>query len=196
MRKIGLLASMALLSVLMGCSGATDNPSATPTATMTVTKTVTAASSSSPSASHTPNEPNVGARALDVGQWREGTGARTLVSSIKQPSEVTPPSYLQGEGDAEGALLRVKVCVRKSYNKPMPVSSYDFFLYDKAGGEYTVGGSSWDEWPPGPQLPSDTKVAAGRCVTGWVLFPMQETTRIVRASYGSGADAVAEWRAP
>lgn len=42
----------------------------------------------------------------------------------------------------------------------------------------------------------DTKVAPGRCVTGWVLYPMPEQTRIVRASYGSGADAVAEWLAP
>ena len=85
--------------------------------------------------------------------------------------------------------------MRKSATKPAPISTYDFYLYDRAGGEYTVGSSSWDEWPPVPQFPYDTKVAPGRCVAGWILFPMPEQTRIVRASYGSGADAVAEWLA-
>jgi hypothetical protein len=199
MRDIGFIAAVALSGVLIGCSGSSEgNPDAASTATTTVTVTETVSPGAGPTASTTPTSlaPNVGADALKLGQWREGSGVRSLVSRLKQPSEVNPPSYLQGESDAEGALLEVKACVRKSATKPAPISSYDFYLYDRTGGEYTVGGSSWDEWPPVPQFPTETKIAPGRCVVGWVLYPMPEKTRIVRASYGSGADAVAEWRAP
>ena len=199
MRGIALTATVALSSCLMGCSGSSDGDAAavsTPTATVTVTETVS--SEATPSASATPTSiaPNVGPNALEVGQWREGSEVRSLVSALRQPSEVTPPSYLQGESGAEGALLQVKACVRKSAAKPAPISTYDFYLYGRAGGEYTVGGSTWDEWPPVPQFPYETKVAPGRCVAGWELYPMPKQTRIVRVSFGSGADAVAEWLAP
>lgn len=202
MRGICLTAgAVALCATLMGCSDDSDGDATTKaTATVTATVTVAETTSSGPtqSASDTPTAvpPNVGADALEVGEWREGSGVRTLISALRQPSQVAPPSYLVGESDAEGALLEVQQCVRKSAAKPEAISTYDFYLYDRAGGEYTVGGSSWDEWPPLPQFPYDTKVAPDRCVTGWVLFPMPKQTKIVRASYGSGADAVAEWRAP
>lgn len=195
---------LTLLSLaLSGCGGGADSASPDPeVATVTVTETAspqaTPSASTAPSASAKPTSvpPNVGADALQVGQWREGSGVRSIASVLQQPSDVTPPSYLQGEFDAEGALLQVKACARKSSDKPAPISSYDFYLYDRAGGEYTVGSSSWDEWPPVPQFPFDTKIAPGRCVQGWVLYPMPEQTRIERASFGSGADAVAEWLAP
>jgi hypothetical protein len=196
MRTIGVTAAV-LSSCLMGCSGGSDgDPEAVPTATETVTETVSADVVPSASATPTSAPPNVGANALNVGQWSKGTLVRSLVSALRQPSEVKPPSYLQGESDADGALLQVRACGRKSAARPANASAYDFYLYDREGGEYIAGGSSWDEWPPVPQFPSETKVAPGRCVTGWVLYPMPKQTRIVKASWGSGADAAAEWLAP
>lgn len=195
MRTIGVTAAV-LSSCLMGCSGGSDgDPEAVPTATVTATETVSAAVVPSASATPTTAPPNVGADALKMGQWREGTLVRSQVSALRQPSEVQPPSFLQGESDAEGALLHIKVCGLKSAAQPANASSYDFYLYDREGGEYIAGFPSWDEWPPVPQFPSETKVAPGRCVTGWVLYPMPKQTRIVRASWGSGPDADAEWLA-
>ena len=196
MKTIGVTAAV-LSSCLMGCSGGSDgDPGAVPTANVTVTETVGAEVVPSAPATPTTAPRNVGADALNVGQWREWPKMRSLVSALRQPSEVKPPSYLQGESDAEGALLRVKVCLPNSAVQPANASAFDFYLYDSEGGEYTAGASSWDEWPPVPQFPSETKVAPGRCVTGWVLYPMPKQTRIVRASWGSGPDAEAEWLAP
>src|SRR5690349_11073536 len=125
MRSMGMKAvsltigSLTVLATLTGCSDSSDGDAAakaTATVTATVTVTETAAPDATQSASATPTAvpPNVGADALHVGEWREGAGVRTLVSELQQPSEVTPPSYLVGEHDAEGALLEVKQCERKT----------------------------------------------------------------------------------
>lgn len=142
-------------------------------------------------------KPNVGARALGLGEWREGEDVRTRVVKFVQADQIQPPSYLQGMSDAEGALANIQMCVRKSSN----VSFHEFptglfHAYDKNGGQYSSSSVSWTEWPPRPQLPSEINLPPGRCVQGWVLFSVPKNTRILTVDEDGFDDAitVAQWR--
>lgn len=187
--RFSVIVLAALPLLLTGCGSDDSKPTAAPT--VTVTASPTATDSASPSAV----APNTGTNALKVGQWREGRDVRTRVRSLIQPSDTRPPSYLKGESDAEGALADVEMCVRKSTTYVMTGSLYDsFHVYDKDGGQYSQASSSWDEWPPRPQFPSDeVKVTPGRCVRGWILFSAPRDVRVRSIANDGQADATAEW---
>lgn len=192
-----MVTAVAALTLLAGCSSRSDgSASATPatvTATVTVTAEPSSTASASPSSKASSVEPNVGSRALKLGQWREGSGVRSKVISFTQASDTNPPSYLSGDSSAEGALVKLTLCERPSETKPAPISAYDWYAYDSSGGEYTVAGSSWDEWPPLPHFTYESKLRPGTCAGGWMLFNVPKSVKITKVSYGSGADAAAEW---
>jgi hypothetical protein len=86
------------------------------------------------------------------------------------------------------------MCVRKTSDEPLKGDLYGAFnAYDKNGGQYSQASSSWDEWPPRPQLPSEVNVAPGRCVNGWVLFSVPPDVRISMISNDGQGEATAEW---
>lgn len=196
----GIVVSMAASA----CSGGNDGDAAgEPTATVTVTETVSAdtSPSSTPSettttdASPVPQEPNVGNRALKVGQWREGTQVRTRVAEFYQPADAPKPSYLRGTDDGDGAVARVEMCTRKDAD-PTKAEIYDLFMaYDANGGQYTRSGSSWGEWPPLPQLPINISIAPGKCLSGWVLLTAPKNTKVVTVDMSDGeGGSIAEWK--
>lgn len=203
------LTTLALAVVLTSCSSDGSGEAAgAPTATVTVTETVTASPSADPSESATdeaseapsdepmsPDEPNTGDRALKVGQWREGLDIRTRVTEFFQPANAQKPSYLQGESDGDGALAKVEMCVRNT-SEPMKGQLYDlFFGYDASGGQYTQSSSSWEDWPPLPQLPNEASIAPGKCLSGWVLFTAPKNTKFVTVDMGDGeGGSIAEWK--
>lgn len=94
-------------------------------------------------------------------------------------------------------MLNVELCNRKM-SQTFPVFSYDLFeLTDKNGGAYTQSGTSWNEWPPRPQFPSDLQLLAGRCTTGWLLFSVPRDVRVELASLSDGGGGFsAEWVVP
>lgn len=187
---------------LTGCGGGeVDGEASSPTATVTVTQTVAASeaaeATATPTADASPTSqaPNVGARALKVGKWREGTNVRTRVVQFFQPANAPKPSYLAGDTDGDGAIARVEMCVRAG-GEPAKGEIYDLFMaYDSSGGQYTRSGSSWGEWPPLPQLPSDISIAPGKCLSGWVLLSAPKNTRIVTVDMIDGeGGSIAEWK--
>ena len=187
----------ALVSLaLTGCGGGDADggdagSTSVPTATVTVTETVTAAPSQSPAS----NAPNVGDRALRVGQWREGSGFRSRVAEFVQPVDAALPSYLVGDSSAEGAVARVELCVRRSEPESLSGSVWDLFgAHDEAGGQYTRAGSSWDAWPPLPQFPAELNLAPGKCANGWILFNTPPDTTITTVTLDDGDETAAEWQ--
>lgn len=201
--------TLALAAALAGCGGSGDGNSGSsadgaasgePTATVTVTETVTA--TPSPEASETPSEeatptaqePNVGDRALKIGQWREGTQVRTRVVEFFQPSDAPKPSYLQGD-DGDGAVARIEMCTREGA-KPTEGDIYGLFMaYDNSGGQYTQSSSTWGEWPPLPQLPDTVSIAPGKCLSGWVLISAPKATKLVTFDMSDGeGGSIAEWK--
>lgn len=142
----------------------------------------------------------MGANALRVGEWREGTDIRTRVSKFVQAADAADaglPSYLVGDPTAEGALADVQMCVRKTSSQPLKADIWDlFYVYDKAGGQYSRAGTSWDAWPPRPQLPWQVNLPAGRCITGWLLFSVPRDTHIKSIDLESSGETTAQWLAP
>lgn len=192
--------------VLTGCGGGDGDAGAgSPTATVTVTETVTAEPTSSepaeatgaPSAddSATGQEPNVGERALEVGQWREGTNLRTRIVEFFQPANAPKPSYLADDTHSDGAIARVEMCLRAG-GEPATGGIYDLFMaYDASGGQYSRSSSTWGEWPPLPQLPSEVSIAPGKCLSGWVLLSAPKNTRLVSVDMSDGeGGSIAEWK--
>lgn len=197
--RIGAVVSTAVL-VLTGCGGGNseDSSEPSPTVTVTVTATPTAAppetGTPTPSGPTTAAEPNVGDRALTVGQWREGTGLRSRVIEVRPADPGLRPSYLRGSSDGVGITLKVRSCSRKSVSKPNGVSAYDYSAQDASGGLYEVSGSSWGDWPPLPQYPIERKVQAGECVEGWILLsaPAGTVPKVVSLTDGRGG-SVSDW---
>jgi len=190
MLRLRALLVVPLLAVA-ACGGGGQSGAAAPGPTV-----VTTTASIAPTPTPSPFAPNVGDRALKVGQWREGEVVRTLVKSFTQTSDASPPSFLVGESEAEGALAEIKMCVRKTATEPLKGQVYGLFnVYDKSGGQYSQASSSWDEWPPRPQWPNDVNLSPGRCVTGWILFSVPKSVRIAYvANDGDGSAASAEWK--
>jgi hypothetical protein len=198
--------AVASAGALAGCGGGdSDAEAGAPTATVTVTETVTAdpeptedaTASETPSADATPTaqEPNTGDRALKVGQWREGINVRTRITEFFQPANAPKPSYLAGDTDGDGAIAKVEMCVR-SGGEPAKGDIYDLFMgYDSSGGQYTQSSSTWGEWPPLPQLPSEVSIAPGKCLSGWVLLSAPKNTRFATVDMNDGeGGSIAEWK--
>lgn len=201
-----LALATVLLLALAGCGGASNTPE--PAAEATLSGTPTEAPTEAPVGSPTTTEttepstntstsaaPNVGAAALKVGEWREGSVVRSRVSKFVQPSDARLPSYLAGNGSAEGALAEIEMCVRKSSTVVVRNSIWELFsAYDSNGGQYTRASSSWDQWPPLPQLPTEIDVLPGRCARGWLLLTAPPTTKISTVAMTTDDGLIAEWR--
>lgn len=177
-------AAASLLLLVAGCGSdraATTEDTASPSP------------SESPSKSAETPTNNVGDNALQVGQWREGSDIRSQVQKVIQPAKTQPPDFLSG-ADRDGALLQIRMCSRPKTSEPAPIGSYNWYAYDADGGEYTPNSSSWENWPPQPQFPSEVNLGPGRCATGWILLSVPRDTKLALVSLGQGADAVAEWK--
>ena len=105
------------------------------------------------------------------------------------------PSYLSGDTDGDGAIIRVEMCTRAGA-EPTKGDIYDLFMgYDASGGQYTQSSSTWGEWPPLPQLPDSVSIAPGKCLSGWVLLSAPKNTRFVTVDMSDGeGGSVAEWK--
>ena len=206
-RALNTIALAAISTgALTGCGGSDgDADAGSPTATVTVTETVTASSSPSDVAEPSedpagdeplsPQEPNIGDRALKVGQWREGLDVRTRITEFYQPANAPKPSYLAGEADGDGAIARVEMCTRAGSDATKG-DIYDLFMaYDASGGQYTQSSSTWGEWPPLPQLPSEVSIAPGKCLSGWVLISAPKNTKLVTFDMSDGeGGSIVEWK--
>lgn len=168
-----------------------------PTATVTVTETV--APSAGASQIEEPvaqaHEPSIGGSALAIGETRDGMDVDTTLIRLTDNARHPSNPYIAPEAGLRWLVIDVKQCLREGA-KPTIVGAYNFQAVDDEGGAYDPSGSSWDDWPPLPQFPSEATLQPGECATGSVLLNLREAARITKIRLGdflSSGSVSAEW---
>lgn len=181
---VGLLASAAA-----GCSDDNRKPAAKET--VTVTATPGTFRSDEPSEDPDPFSPNVGDRALKVGQTREGRAVATTLHEVKIPFPVS--DYRVPAAGNIWVGLRVEQCPsRDATGQDYSTYEGDFSLVTPKGGEIPGGGSSWLDWPT-PRFPTNVTLTPGRCVKGWMALEAPRGMRISSILWRPGGITTAEW---
>ncbi|WUT01746.1 hypothetical protein OHA46_33865 (plasmid) [Streptomyces sp. NBC_00708] len=188
-RTTAALAAGLLLAALTACGGGDDDkPTAAPT-----TETKTAPSPSAPAPEPTPTAMALG----DVLHWED------VANDISGTSSVL--SYKQGvksAGDAddevgaagyEWAALELKVCSSKG---TFPTSSSPWVLAYDDGGRVEASSSIYDDFPR-PHYPVEATLTAGKCIRGYVVYPVPDDDRPASVIYTYGNPVTtAEWTVP
>lgn len=172
--------ALALAALLMsGCSGAETKPAA-----------AGSSASSSPSPSVDPFAPNLGDRALEIGETRRGMDVETTLQEVRTP--YPPAEYREPEEGNEFIGMRIKQCTKEGVSDPGETTyNAEWYAVTPSGDEYT-GGHSWDDWPS-PKFPELTGAIAGRCVKGWIAFEVPKDTNVETILWRPGGDPIAEW---
>jgi hypothetical protein len=201
----GALVVIAITAALAGCSNDPEDQAAEPAATATVTVTADASEASEPAASTLtaeptkesepaqPAEPNVGEKALRVGDTREGTGFRTTLLEIKYP--YPPGQYREPQPGKQFLGLRLKQCMRteaEPSGEDYSTSGSDWYAATPNGEQYSGDGSSWNDWPS-PKFPESVTLNPGDCLTGWIANEVPIGTKIVKIIWRPGGETTAEW---
>lgn len=198
MRKTYLLVCLALAPLLVACGGgsrAHSSSSAPPSAAVTTpaANTTTLTPEPDPTPTVTPFAPNVGDRALRVGQRRQGRDFVTTLQEIRYPY---PPAEYRDPKDGDVFVgLRVKQCYRKT-SKPVDdaYSTYngEWYVATPSGDQYPGNGESWSDWPS-PKFPENVTLNPGDCLHGWLDVEVPEGIRIKKIVWRSEGETTAEW---
>lgn len=198
-----LVVGTAMVLLVSGCGGdSTDGPEASTTVTVTADPEPSESMSSAPSpteklAETDPFAPNVGSRALRVGETREGEEVRTTVYEYKDSMEHPTNPYIEPGAGNRWVGVNAEQCARKSSSRAASVTGFSFAVADRAGGLYDTEGSSWDDWPPLPQFPFERKLQPGQCARGWMLMQVPARTKLISVQAGDflgSGEVVADWR--
>lgn len=137
-----------------------------------------------------PYAPNIGDRALKVGQPRRGEGVITTVLEVRQPY---PPALYREPNPGKVWLgVRAKTCVKSNQTETAQVFWGDWAAVDRNFGTYPGSSTSWDDFPV-PQYPSYGEVNPGECVQGWLLVDLPRGKKIKKIAYRPGGQTIAEW---
>lgn len=198
MRRVLAFGASTIL-LLGGCAGGSGDPAAAPTATVTVTETV---SPIEPEPESSPSEggddayaPNIGERALRVGDTRSGKAVRTTLKSVRYPY---PPDYAREPNDGNKFVgLELEQCFAKDadVDPQFPnTTTYngEWVVLNPRGFEYGGDGSSWNDWPA-PKFPESVTMNPGRCYKGWISLQVPKGTRIASVVWRPGGTEIAEW---
>jgi hypothetical protein len=135
--------------------------------------------------------PNLGDRALKIGQTRDGEDVHTTLAEVKYPYP-SAESRQPEEGNVFVGL-RIEQCVDDdaagdgdtTYNS-------EWSAVTEGGEEYGGSGSSWNDWPS-PKFPESVSSVPGRCVKGWISLQVPKGTQFTSIIWRPGGDTVAEW---
>ncbi|UUW92507.1 hypothetical protein [Pimelobacter simplex] len=193
-------AALLTLGVLAGCGGDDGGDSdakAVETVTATATVTVTpetfesAPDDSTSSAEEDPYAPNVGDRALKVGETRVGQSIETTLEEMKIPY---PPGQYREPGPNNVFLgLRIEQCLAAD----APTDIYSTYAHDwsavaPSGSEYKDSGSSWNDWPT-PRFSEYVTMIPGRCIKGWIAYEVPQGAKIASVLWRPDGVTTAEW---
>jgi hypothetical protein len=138
--------------------------------------------------------PNVGERALRVGETREGTGLRTTLSEITYP--YPPAQYREPSTGNQFMGLRVTQCMRDDVetNEYGDYSTYngDWYAASPTGEQVAGDGSSWSDWPS-PKFPESVTLNPGDCLQGWIALEVPAGMQVEKIIWRPGGTTTAEW---
>lgn len=182
------------LTALVSCSGGDDGAIAAPDPTpVTPTTTLTADPSDSGSDEPSNYEPNVGDRALRIGQTREGEAGLMTLQEIKLP--YPPAEYRTPQPGNQFLGLRLKQCVREDADLDgedfVSSSAGEWYAATPSGNQITSS-SGWVDWPA-PRFPDYVTVNPGECLKGWVSLEVPTGTKVEKMIWRPAGQTVAEW---
>lgn len=195
MRKIALtVLGMSLVLATVGCSSS-DSSGGEDAVEERSSEQTSAPTPSPPSATPTetadPFAPNVGDRALRVGQTRKGEDVTTRLIEVKYP--YPGQQYRQPEPGIEWFGFRVESCLRDAAANPAQLSGgIEWFAIDRQEGQYRGGKGYWVDFPT-PQFPEFATIQPGECVSGWMLIDLPEGTKVTKLVWRPGDVTTAEW---
>ncbi|WP_183092936.1 hypothetical protein [Nocardioides stalactiti] len=195
----GFLPALSLpLALLAGCgedSTGDAKPVETVTATATVTVTPETFESDSAAPTTSPAEdpfaPNVGERALKVGQTRVGQSIETTLEEVKIP--YPPAQYREPQAGNVFLGLRIEQCLAEDGpNDIFSTSAHDWSAVAPDGSEYKDSGSSWNDWPT-PRFSEYVTMIPGRCIKGWIAYEVPQGAKIASLLWRPDGVTTAEW---
>lgn len=197
-RPIVAVAAVGMLAAGCGSSSSErPEPKAAPSASPSATEQEEPVPTESPtvpaeSPTADPFAPNTGARALKVGQSREGQQVVTTVLETKYP--YPPAQYRKPEPGVAWFGFRVKTCVRKSVTQQGDTGGGIYWsVVDRDAGNYQGGKGYWVDFPS-PGYPSHVSITGGDCVSGWMLIDVPKGTGVKKLVWRPNGQLVAEWK--
>ncbi|MEU8329808.1 hypothetical protein [Micromonospora sp. NPDC048839] len=184
------VAAVALAVALTGCGGNSDPEPAAAAVTSAPPSPTAASPSASPSVSPSPTvDPNA---PLTLGKSRESPDGAVVstVYAYKQPVAKTAPRPDEQKGFEWGAV-DVKVCVKKDYTaNKIAVSHSPWVLVYADDTQIEPSNTGYGQFPQ-PEYPWGEKVLApGRCVRGWITYPVPAKSRPVAVEYAAESEPV------
>lgn len=195
----GLVLGLFLVATATACGSGEGASDAKATETVTVTASpssvITASPDPTPSEEDEPYAPNVGDRALTVGDTREGLSALTTLKAVRYP--YPPGEYREPEPGNVFLGLELEQCVKAD----VEVDS-EYPLYSTYNGEWSAitpdglefggDGSSWNDWPS-PKFRESVTMSPGRCLKGWIALQVPKGTKITSLIWRPDGIETAEW---
>ncbi|MEU7972144.1 hypothetical protein AB0B48_08880 [Micromonospora sp. NPDC049089] len=181
--------TLAVAVTTAGCSGDAE-PAAAPSATPTSASPTPAPTTASPTPAASPSaDPDV---PLKLGKSRQSPDGAVVstVYAYKQPVAKTAPRPDEQKGYEWGAV-DVKVCVNKHYTADdITVSNSPWVLVYADDTQIEASSTGYDSFPE-PEYPwGDKALAPGRCVRGWITFPVPAKKRPVAVEYAADSEPV------
>lgn len=191
MRRFAIAAVATLLTLgATACGDEDGQPTATATKTVTASPGSSASESPTPTESDDPFAPNVGDRALKVGQARVGQSFATTLRQVK----VLPSDPMRVPGDGNVFLgLNIQECLTADPgSEVLTTDNSEFAAVTPSGNEYAGDGSYWNDWPA-PKFPETKSMIQGRCNQGWLAIEIPKGTKVSSILWRPGGTATAEW---
>lgn len=184
-----LAVALALVAALAGCSN--DNTSE-PAAAPTSSAPAATSAATSPTASQTSPTPDADADAvLAFGKSRRSIGGEvtSTVYGYKQPVARSAPRP-EGQAGFEWGAVDVKVCVNKDYTgQPIAVSNSRWVLVYDDDTQIGSSDTGYEAFPK-PEYPwSNKELAPGRCIRGWITYPVPAKKRPAFVEYAAESEA-------
>ncbi|MFC4146626.1 hypothetical protein ACFO0M_10195 [Micromonospora mangrovi] len=175
-------------AALAGCGD--QEPVGAPSSTASSSSPSPAVSSASPTPSASPTAaPDV---QLALGKSKESPDGAVIstVYAYKQPVAKSAPRPEEQAGYEWGAA-DVKVCVKKSYTaNSVSVSNSPWTLVYADDSQIEASGTGYESFPE-PAFPFGEKtLAPGRCVRGWITFPVPAKKRPAAVEYAGQSEPV------
>lgn len=187
--RVTIIATAAILLVSSCSSSGTPKPTASAGGAPSATETPT------PEALPTESPTEIGSTVISLGDTTQisytdgpGTGSLT-VYSYKQPVASSAPRP-QTSGYTWGAI-DVKECAGE--NDTVNNSPWTLVYGDDTQLEPSSLG--YNQFPE-PEFPfGDKNLPSGRCVRGWIVFPVPKTTKPTMVEFALGGDgSVIDWQ--